>query len=154
MKEAAVSEDALKKAAEFVEAEEGATHRLKGMLALFVTVLAVGVSIFHLYTAYDIVATQTLRPVHVACILVLTFLLFPIARGFRNRIMPWDWAMAAASIAVIVYMLQGGDDFTDRSSLPNQTDVIVGAIFIVLVLEAARRTSGWIMPVEIGRAHV
>ncbi len=146
-KDAAVSEDALKKAAEFVEAEEGATHRLKGMLAPFVTVLAVGVSLFHLYTAYDIVATQTLRPVHVACILVLTFLLFPIARGFRNRIMPWDWAMAAASIAVIVYMLQGGDDFTDRSSLPNQTDVIVGAIFIVLVLEAARRTSGWIMPV-------
>ena len=146
-KDAAVSEDALKKAAEFVEAEEGATHRLKGMLAPFVTALAVGISLFHLYTAYDIVATQTLRPVHVACILVLTFLLFPIARGFRNRIMPWDWAMAAASIAVIVYMLQGGDDFTDRSSLPNQTDVIVGAIFIVLVLEAARRTSGWIMPV-------
>jgi len=146
-KDAAVSEDALKKAAEFVAAEEGVANRLKGMLGPAVTALAVGVSLFHLYTAYDIVATQTLRPVHVACILVLTFLLFPIARGFRNRVMPWDWAMAAAAIATIVYMLQGGDDFTDRSSLPNDIDVIVGIVFVVLVLEAARRTSGPIMPV-------
>ena len=145
-RDAAISEEALKKAAEFIEAEEGATNRFKGMLGPLITALAVGVSIFHLYTAYDIVATQTLRPVHVACILVLTFLLFPIARGFRNRVMPWDWAMAAASIAAIAYMLQGGDDFTDRSSLPNDTDVAVGIIFILLVLEATRRTSGWIMP--------
>ena len=141
-----VDEEALRKAAEFVEAEEGVTNRFKGWLAPLVTVLAIGVSIFHLYAAYDIVPTQTLRPVHVACVLVLTFLLFPIARGFRNRVMPWDWVLAAAAIATIVYMLQGGDDFTDRSSLPNQTDVAVGIVFVILVLEATRRTSGWIMP--------
>ena len=145
--EVAVDEEALRKAAEFVEAEEGATNRFKGWLAPLVTMLAIGVSIFHLYAAYDIVPTQTLRPVHVACVLVLTFFLFPVARGFRNRIMPWDWALAAAAIATIVYMLQGGDDFTDRSSLPNQTDVAVGIVFVILVLEATRRTSGWIMPV-------
>ncbi len=77
-RDAAISEEALKKAAEFIEAEEVATNRLKGMLGPLITSLAVGVSIFHLYTAYDIVATQTLWPVHVACILVLTFLLFPV----------------------------------------------------------------------------
>ena len=143
---AAVDEVALRKAAEFVEAEEGATNRLKGWLGPAVTALAIGVSLFHLYAAYDIVPTQTLRPVHVACILVLTFLLFPIAQGFRNRIMPWDWAMAAAAVATIVYMLMGGDDFTDRASLPNRTDTAVGIVFVLLVLEATRRTSGWIMP--------
>jgi len=144
--EAAVSEEALKKAAEFVAAEEGATNRLRGLLGGAVTVFAIGVSLFHLYAAYDIIQTQTLRPVHVACILILTFFLFPVARGFRNRVMPWDWAMAAAAIAIVAYMVQGGDDFTDRSSLPNDADVLIGVVFIFLVLEGARRTSGWIMP--------
>ena len=40
----------------------------------------------------------------------------------------------------------GGDDFTDRAAVPERWDVILGAIFIVLVLEAARRTTGRIMP--------
>ena len=39
-----VDEEALRKAAEFVEAEEGVTNRLKGWLAPLVTMLAIGVS--------------------------------------------------------------------------------------------------------------
>jgi len=146
MSDLAISAEALKKAEQFVEAEEGVANRLKGGLSAFVTALAVGISLFHLYAAYDIVPTQTLRPVHVACVLVLAFLLFPIARGFRHRIMIWDWAFAAASIGTVAYMLAGGDDFGDRSTLPNQTDIAVGIVFILLVLEATRRTTGWIMP--------
>jgi TRAP transporter 4TM/12TM fusion protein len=46
----------------------------------------------------------------------------------------------------MAYALYEGDDFTDRAATPNQWDVILGVIFIVLVLEAARRTTGWIMP--------
>ncbi|MBM3532295.1 MAG: TRAP transporter fused permease subunit [Alphaproteobacteria bacterium] len=142
----AVSDEALRKAAEFVAAEEGVANRLRGLLGAAVTAFAVGVSLLHLYAAYDIIQTQVLRPVHVACILVLTFCLFPLARRFRDRIMPWDWAMAAAAVAIVVYMIRGGDDFTDRASLPNDTDVLIGIVFILLVLEATRRTSGWIMP--------
>ena len=148
-----VSEEALKKAEEFVEAEEGATNRLKGWLRIAVTALAVGISLFHLYAAYDIVPTQELRPLHVAMILVLTFLLFPVTRSLRNRVMPWDWVLAAAAIATVAYMLQGGDDFTDRASLPNRTDVAFGVVFVLLVLEATRRTSGWIMP-AVGIAFI
>jgi TRAP transporter 4TM/12TM fusion protein len=47
----------------------------------------------------------------------------------------------------MAYALIEGDDFTDRAAVPNQWDVILGVIFIVLVLEAARRTTGWIMPI-------
>ncbi len=31
--------------------------------------------------------------------------------------------------------------------MPNQIDVILGVVFIVLLLEATRRTTGWIVPV-------
>ena len=143
---AAVSEDARKKAEEFVEAEEGATHRFSGWLGLFVTAVAVAMSLFHLYAAYDIVRAQVLRPVHVGFTLFLIFLLFPVTARFRNRLQIWDVALAIISIGTIWYLIAGGEDLADRSTLPERMDVIVGCVFVVLVLEAARRSTGWIMP--------
>ena len=142
----AVDEAALRKAEEFIEQEEGATHRLGGWVGHALTALAVIMSLFHLWAAYDIVPTTILRPVHVGFALVLIFLLFPIAPRFRNRIQPWDLLLAAAAIATIWYLIQGGDDLTDRASLPSTTDQVYGVIFLLLVLEATRRSTGWIMP--------
>ncbi|MEQ1517375.1 MAG: TRAP transporter fused permease subunit, partial [Usitatibacteraceae bacterium] len=139
--------EALKKAEEFIEEEEGAAHKLKGWFAIFLTAVAVGTTVFHLYAAYGIVPTQQLRAIHVGLVLFLSFLMFPIAKRFRHRIMWWDIVLALLSVGIIVYMLQGGDDFTDRAVTPTRWDMIFGVALIVLVLEAARRTSGWIMPI-------
>jgi TRAP transporter 4TM/12TM fusion protein len=145
--EVIVSDEARLKAEEFIEAEEGAANKLKGWLGVFVTAVAFVMSAFHLYTAYAIVPTQTLRPVHVGFVLFLCFLVFPVAIRFRHRVMWWDWLAAALSIAVVVYLILGGDDFTDRNTSPNPWDITFGLILIALVLEAMRRTNGWIMPV-------
>jgi len=142
-----VSEEARLKAEEFIEAEEGAANKLKGWLAVTVTALAFVMSVFHLYTAYAIVPTQTLRPVHVGFVLFLSFLVFPIAKRFRHRIMWWDWLAAALSVGIVVYLIMGGDDFTDRNTSPAPWDIAFGIALIVLVLEAMRRTNGWIMPI-------
>jgi TRAP transporter 4TM/12TM fusion protein len=53
---------------------------------------------------------------------------------------------AAASVAILGYAIWGGEDFTDRATSPTQLDIVLGIVFIVLLLEATRRTSGWIMP--------
>ncbi len=142
-----VSAESLAKAESYIEAEEGASHKLRGVLAVLITVLAVGMSVFHLYTAYSIVPTQTLRPIHVAMVLVLTFLMFPVASRFRHRIMLWDWLAAALAIGIVWYLIQGGDDFTDRNTMPEAWDIFFGIALIVLILEAMRRTNGWVMPV-------
>ena len=142
-----ISDEALRKAEEFVEQEEGAANRLVGWAGISVTLIAIAMTLFHLYAAYDIVPTQPLRYTHVAFVLVLAFLLFPIAARFRNRIQAWDVVAAAASVAILLYAIWGGEDFTDRATTPTQFDVVLGVIFIVLLLEATRRTSGWIMPV-------
>src|SRR5215470_9611583 len=89
--EPVVDAAALKKAEEYVEAEEGAANRLRGVLSIFISAVAVVMSLFHLYAAYDIVPTQTLRPVHVAFVLFLCFLVFPMAPRWRHRVMWWDW---------------------------------------------------------------
>src|SRR3954471_1997328 len=137
---------ALQKAEEYIEQEEGAANKFTGWMAAFITLTAVLMSAFHLYTAYAIVPTQTLRPVHVGFVLFLCFLVFPVAPRFRHRVMWWDWVAAALAIATVVYLIQGGDDLTDRNTSPLPWDIAFGIALIVLVLEAMRRTSGWIMP--------
>ena len=143
----AVSDEALQKAEAFIEAEEGAANRLMGWAGQISTTIAVVMSLFHLYAAYAIVPTQELRYTHVAFTLVLSFLLFPLATRFRNRVRWWDVVPGIFAVATIVYALWGGDDFTDRATSPDRLDVIVGIVFIVLLLEATRRTTGLIMPV-------
>ena len=142
--------EALKKAEEFIEAEEGASNKLRGWLGVFASVVAVVMSVFHLYTAYAIVPTQSLRPIHVGFVLFLSYLLFPVAKRYRHRVMWWDWAAALASVALIAYMLNGGDDFWDRNTSPDNWDLFFGLALIVLILEGMRRASGWIMPAVVG----
>jgi TRAP transporter 4TM/12TM fusion protein len=137
---------ALRKAEEYIEQEEGAANKLKGRLAIFITLVALVMSAFHLYTAYAIVPTQTLRPVHVAFVLFLCFLVFPVAPRFRHRVMWWDWIAALVAVASAAYLIMGGDDLTDRNTSPLPWDIAMGVAMILLILEAMRRTAGWIMP--------
>lgn len=145
--EPVISEEALRKAEQYIEEEEGAANRMTGWIGGFLVLAAVVMSLFHLYSAYAIVPTQTLRLVHVAFVLFLSFLFYPLARRFRHRIMWWDWIAAFLSIAIVVYAIMGGDDFTDRNTMPEPLDIFFGVALIVLVLEAMRRTTGWIMPI-------
>jgi len=142
-----VSREALARAEEMIEREEGVHNKLAGWLAALVATVAIAMSVFHLYTAYSIVRPEHLRATHVAFVLFLTFLIFPVARRFRHRVMWWDWALAALGVATAVYLISGGDDFFDRSILPNDGDIFFGIVLVVLVLEAMRRTTGWILPV-------
>ena len=129
----------------FIKQEEGDSNNYKGVLAKFITLVAVGMSLFHLYAAYSIVPTQQLRVIHVALVLFLVFLSFPIAHRYRNRLMWWDVLFAIGSAAIAYYILGGGDDFSDRNTAPNPTDIIVGLGLILLILESVRRTNGMIL---------
>ncbi|MEY3666290.1 MAG: hypothetical protein RLZZ153_2472 [Pseudomonadota bacterium] len=145
--EGQVSAEALAKAEALVEREEGATNRLAGALAVFVSLVAVAMSLFHLYSAYAIIRPEHLRSTHLAFVLFLTFLIFPVAARYRHRVMWWDWLLALAAVSATAYLILGGDDFFDRSITPEDLDIVFGVGLMVLILEAMRRTTGWIMPV-------
>src|SRR6059058_560519 len=144
---AEISEEALKRAEEMIEQEEGVQNKFTGAMAHFIIAVAVVMSLFHLYASYEIVRTEVLRATHVAFVLFLTFLIFPVSRRFRHRVMPWDWVLALLGVAVCGWLISQGDDFFDRSITPNDWDIFFGVALIVLVLEAMRRSTGWIMPV-------
>jgi len=142
-----ISAEALARAEEMIEREEGVQNKLAGPLAVLVSAIAVCSSIFHLYTAYAIVRPEHLRAIHVAIVLSLSFLIFPVTRRYKNRIMWWDWLLVLAAIAPAAYLMWDTDAFLDRSVLLEKWDVILGVVLIAMILEAMRRTSGWILPV-------
>jgi TRAP transporter 4TM/12TM fusion protein len=144
-----LSGERLKKVEEFIEEEEGHFNHYKGWLATFLVAVAVASSAFHLYAAREIVRTDLLREIHVGIVLFLSYMMFPVAKRFRHRLMWWDVILAILAVATIAYMVIGGDDFTDRNTNPNRWDEFFGIALIVLVIEATRRTSGWIMPAII-----
>jgi TRAP transporter 4TM/12TM fusion protein len=145
-----VSGASLARAESYIEQEEGAASSFRGWIGASITALAVLMSLVHLYGAVGVLSPQVLRPLHVGFALVLCFLVYPVARRFRHRLMPWDVFLAAVAIAVIAYLLAGGDDLMDRNSLPTATDMLFGVTLIALVLEAVRRTTGIVMPIIVG----
>jgi TRAP transporter 4TM/12TM fusion protein len=145
-----VSAEQLKQAEHFIEEEEGAASHYKGWLYTLTTGLLVCMSLFHLYAVYGVVSAPVLRPIHVGFVFLLTFLLFPIAPRFRDRLMWFDIVFTLIGVATIIYLLASGDDFFDRNTTPNKFDVMMGVAFVLLVLEACRRTSGWVMPIVVG----
>jgi len=147
--EVVISEEALKEAEKYIEEEEGPSRRLSGKMDTFITVVAVGMSLIHLYAAVGVFTTQVLRGVHVMFVLFLSFLVFPSSKRYKNQILWYDYLLALLSIAPIVYMLIDFDEFIYRSVVPTPWDIFFGVILMLLVLETTRRTTGWIMPAVV-----
>lgn len=134
-----------KKLDALIEEEEGTQSRFNGFLSVFMTLALVAMSLVHLYAAYGIVPASTLRPLHVAMVIALVFLIFPVSRRFKDRLMWWDVIAAGFSLFAIYYLWTGGEDLLERNTAPSTVDLIVGLGVIFTILEALRRTNGWIL---------
>jgi len=145
MSQSAIDSATQEKLDALIKQEEGDSNKYKGLFAVFLTLIAVSMSLFHLYAAYSIVPTQVLRTVHVSFMLFLVFLSFPLMARFKNRLMWWDVICALLAIYVAYFAISSGDDFGDRNTAPNSIDIVWGTILILLILEAVRRTSGFIL---------
>jgi TRAP transporter 4TM/12TM fusion protein len=124
---------------------------LTGFAAPLASVTLVALSVFHYYTAgFGILTEHWHKSIHLAAVLALIFLMFPAGRmwlGPRLGNVPLlDWLMAAAVIAAAIYLPVVFDDLTFRIGSPNEADVVMGTIMVVLTLEATRRSMGWVLP--------
>ncbi len=114
------------------------------------SVLAVGLSVFQLYTAgLGAMTAMVQRAVHLGIILALTFILHKPFRSARKGCLSvWlisDLILAALSVCCCFYVVYYLDDIFNRQGDWVFTDLLVGAVGILLVLEACRRVIGWIM---------
>ena len=145
-----VDEEARRKAEEFVEQEEGAVRRLTGKVEILVAVVAIGMSLYHLYAAYAIIPAHILRATHLGFVLFLLYLLFPAVRSQRDRIRWHDVVLALLGVASIAYLLIDFDEFIERAVEPTRLDLVFGVILVLLVLEGVRRASGNILAGVVG----
>lgn len=118
-------------------------------LAIGLTIFAVVVSLYHMYTAYFGTPPVLIhRSVHVAMILALAFAMYPpVKKASRTKIPIYDVILILLSIATAVYVYMNYDDIVRRAGVATTWDVIMAAVLVLLVLEAARRISGWALPV-------
>ncbi len=144
-----ISQAGLEKAEEIVDRYEGLTRKLKGLSGWIITAVAMGTSVFYLYAATATIVTQMLRGLFVMLTLFLSMTAFPATQGTRHRIPWYDWVLAFLGFAPILYMLWDFEEFVYRAAVPETWDVIMGVILIGLVLEAMRRTTGWILSVIV-----
>ena len=72
----------------------------------------------------------------------------PISSSGRRaaRITPMDWALGIAAMVSLAWPILDLPQFVQRAARPTVTDLVLGTVLIVLVLEATRRTVGWILP--------
>jgi TRAP transporter 4TM/12TM fusion protein len=116
-------------------------------LAAAIVVLSLALSLFHFYSTYFGQAeAHAHRSTHLAFMLVLAFLLFPLRRAHWSEPLGWPFLVDLACIGVAVgaqvYTLVHLPRFVDPGYAATTGDVQVGTLLIVAVLEAARRTVG------------
>lgn len=123
---------------------EFAFRRLKGPVAKFVFIVAVVWSLVQLYTAaYGVFPSTLQRAPHVGVALVLIFLLYPAKRGSNSNKIPfYDYLLAFLGFAVSAYHIIYYEDLVWRAGMYTNTDMIIGVIAVLLVIEATRRLAG------------
>jgi TRAP transporter 4TM/12TM fusion protein len=127
--------------------QESQGRALQGWSRRLATGLAIGLSLYSLYWVLFIVQPQIYRVSFLLVSLVLVFMLFPARRRSRSdRVALVDWVLIAASIVSLSWPIADFGRFVYRAADPLPIDSALGAVALLLVLEATRRSVGWILP--------
>jgi TRAP transporter 4TM/12TM fusion protein len=125
---------------------EGRIRQLAGWSGMLAIGLALALSLYALYWVVAIVQPQVYRSIFLLLSLVLTFLLYR-GTSASKAVSPIDWVLAVLSMAALLWPIYDFDLFVYRAATPTAIDVALGIVTLVLILEAARRTAGLILPV-------
>ena len=124
------------------------TYNLKGYWALAFTVIAVVSGLFHLYTGgYRPLPAMQQRPIHMAFILIFTFMLYPPLSKWRGASRPrvTDLLLVIVGSVSSFYLAWNYREISLRAGTLTQLDMIMGIIFCIVLVEAGRRAIGTIM---------
>ncbi len=128
------------------------TYNLVKWIALTVATLAIALAMFHLYVAvFGTPESRSFRSTHLSVMMVLAVLLFPLGRkNWRQEPRtPAQWAGFCLDVVLIllvlsvqVYTLWDIDDFAMREGELIPSDLWMGGMMLVLVMETTRRAVG------------
>ncbi|CCH20670.1 TRAP transporter permease [Micromonospora lupini] len=153
-------------AAQFEDEKPGRV--LSGPAGLLLTTAALAVGALALWQVFRPLSqgSKYYLIIFLAGVLPLVFLAYPADLRLPGRLRIWrgrastgptvsDWVLVALAVAACLYPVlpirigSGGggyNAFLDRQGLLTPTDLVLGTILLLLLLEACRRTTGWILP--------
>lgn len=139
-----------KKLEKIKEVEVAAGRDLKGYASLIISIVAVAMSFFHIYVLIiRAIDPWFFRTFHLGFAAILTFALYPgWEKAPQDRLHWSDFLFVMFILAPIFYMLIEFDSWIYRVGVvPNTLDFIFSLIFVLVILEAIRRTTGWVLTI-------
>jgi TRAP transporter 4TM/12TM fusion protein len=141
--------------------EERPARALAGPIGVAVAVVAFADALLVLWQVFRPLAqgSQFYLIIFLAGTLPLVFLVYRSGiparkrpgRERRDHPSPLDWVLAVVTLLVCLYPVNpftgGYNEFLNRQGLLQPPDIIAGAIMLVLVVEACRRTTGLALPI-------
>ena len=146
------------------EFEYGSRH-LKGWDRYLVPLVAASWSLFQLsLPKVLLLSSEFVRCIHLAFAFVLVYLSFPAlkkARSFtkkglfsflsaKDKISWVDLFLALVACFSALYLALDYEGISERQGIPLWRDLVLGAVLVVLLLEAARRSLGLALPFIAG----
>lgn len=123
--------------------------------ALVIAVVSAAAGLFHMYAAgFSPFTALVQRPVHLGLMATLGFLGVGVQRKIRRGYpeanpgrakfeVAFGWFLAGLTVVACAYLALENQELVARSGSPTQVDLVMGALTIFLVIELARRATGW-----------
>lgn len=126
---------------------ESAFRTLRDYRGVIISAFCVIFALIQLYSTWFIIPATHMRPIHVAIVTCLAYLLYPIRKSGRKDTLPWyDVLLAVLSLAVFLYPAVFFKKIVAQNAL-EMYEIFIGAAAILLLLEACRRVVG--LPIVI-----
>ncbi len=124
----------------------------KSYTSLAILVVALALTAFQLYTAGVSMLTAWIqRDIHIVLILILVFLIFPLRKKEeKGKASLLDVLLILLALASGAYIIMNYQAIVLRLGMPTTQDIVFGAIMILLILEASRRATGWVLVIIAG----
>ena len=118
----------------------------KKPLDVAIAAIAVSMGLFHIVSSLHLmVGPFQYVNIHLTCALMIIFL--TAIRTSRRRLWPLLIMFIIGSLVAFIYILLFTDELHLRAGFPLMQDIIIGVMVLVIVLEAARRSFGVIIPI-------
>ncbi len=124
--------------------ESKKTRNLKGVALKIFIIMAVTMSLYHLYSSGIKMLPQLQhKAIHLSMALALTFFIYPATKKQKNKLPWYDILFIVLSLLIGAYITIDYMNIVYRLGDPNTLDLVLGGIALILVMEATRRTMGW-----------
>ncbi|MDU5806872.1 MAG: TRAP transporter permease [Peptoniphilus harei] len=129
--------------------ETSKLRKLTGKVALFITIVAILMSAFHLYTAWHgTLLAMKQRSLHLIFAFTLGFALYPgFKKSSKDKIDIMDWVLMILSIGVWGYIFFNVEAIALKGGQMSTTDMVLGVLAVLLTLEVTRRVVGPELPI-------